>query len=154
MSAARALTRKRPILVWIIFCYYVITCLANIVQMFFITAGGIPLTPEQQAYLARFSIFDRVIGYFDVGIILVGVTLLVAMRRAAVPVLALAFALNLFSTAVVWFKANPREIVSWVGLAVQAGGYVLLAAVVYYAWRLDKRGLLVSRGGVSSRPQK
>jgi len=143
---------KRPILVWIIFLFYLITCLANIAQMFFITAGGVPLSPDQQEYLARFSMFDRVIGYIDVGVIMVGVTLLLALRHVAVPVLALALVLNLFSTVVVWIKANPMVIVSWLGLAIQAGGIVLFAAVVFYAWRLDKRGVL--RGGASSRPRK
>lgn len=143
---------RRPILVWVIFLFYLVSCVLIIVQMFFIAAGGVGTTPEQQAYLARFSVFDRVIGYVNAAVTLVGVTMLLGMRRMAVTVLALAFALNLFSTAVVWLRANPFELVSTAGLAAQISGIAIFGAVVFYAWRLDKRGLLTA--SASARPRK
>jgi len=147
-------TRRRPILVWIIFLFYLVTCLLGIVQVFFVTAGGVPLSPEQQAYLAQFSVFDRVIGYSNAAMTLVGVTLLLALRRLAVPVLALAFALNLFSTAMVWIKANPLQLVSTTGILAQAGGIVLFGAVVFYSWWLARRGLLTGKPASANRPRK
>jgi magnesium-transporting ATPase (P-type) len=135
--------RKRPILVWVIFLFYLISCVQVIVGLFFVTAGGVDMAPAQQAYLAKFTIMDRVIGYVNAGLTLIGVTLLFTLRKQAVNVLALAFALNMFSTAVVWFKTDPASVVSPAGLVAQALGIALFGAVVFYAWRLGKRGMLV-----------
>ncbi len=85
---------------------------------------------------------DRVIGYANAGITLVGVTLLFSLRRQAVNVLGLAFALNLFSTAVVWIKTDPVAVTSPTGLLAQALGLGTFGLVVFYAWRLNKRGTL------------
>ena len=134
--------RKRPALVWIIFFFYLISCAQVIVAMFFVAAGGVDMAPEQQAYLAKFTVMDRVIGYANAGITLVGVTLLFSLRRQAVNVLALAFALNLFSTAVILFKTDQAAVTSPTGLAAQALGLGMLGLVVFYAWRLNKRGTL------------
>lgn len=134
---------RRPVLVWIIFLFYLISCVQVIVAMFFVAAGGVDMAPEQQAYLARFTVMDRVIGYANAGITLVGVTLLFSLRKQAVNVLALAFALNLFSTAVVWIKTDPAAVTSPTGLLAQALGLGMLGLVVFYSWRLSKRGVLV-----------
>lgn len=141
-QAETAPGRKRPVLVWIIFLFYLISCVQVIVAMFFVAAGGVDMAPEQQAYLAKFTAMDRVIGYLNAGLTLVGVSLLFSLRRQAVNVLALAFALNLFSTAVVWFKTDPAAVTSPTGLLAQALGIGMLGLVVFYSWRLGKRGLL------------
>jgi hypothetical protein len=134
--------RRRPILVWIIFLFYLVSCVQVIVAMFFVAAGGVDMAPEQQAYLAKFTAMDRVIGYANAGLTLVGVSLLFSLRRQAVNVLALAFALNLFSTAVVWVKTDPAAVTTPAGLLTQALGIGMLGLVVFYSWRLNKRGLL------------
>jgi hypothetical protein len=154
MAANEAPRPRRPILVWVIFLFYLVSSVQVIVSMFFIAAGGVDMTPQLQDYLARFSIFDRVIGYANASLTLVGVTLLLGLRRQAVNVLALAFALNLFSTAVVWYKANPLQMVTTAGLVAQICGIVLFGAVVYYAWRLEKRGLLTGVAAAARRPRK
>ena len=142
ITPGEAQPRKRPVLVWIIFLFYLVSSIWVIVAMFFVSAGGVDMAPEQQAYLAKFTVMDRVIGYANAGITLVGVTLLFSLRRQAVNVLGLAFALNLFSTAVVWFKTDPAAVTTPAGLAAQALGIGMLGLVVYYSWRLNKRGLL------------
>ena len=142
ITPGEAPTRKRPVLVWIIFLFYLISCVQVIVAMFFVAAGGVEMAPEQQAYLAKFTVMDRVIGYANAGITLVGVTLLFSLRRQAVNVLGLAFALNLFSTAVVWIKTDPVAVTSPTGLLAQALGLGTFGLVVFYAWRLNKRGTL------------
>uniref|UniRef100_I2Q362 Uncharacterized protein n=1 Tax=Desulfovibrio sp. U5L TaxID=596152 RepID=I2Q362_9BACT len=142
MTEENAAAPKRPILVWVIFLFYLVSSIQVIVGLFFVTAGGVEMTPEGQAYLAKFTVMDRVIGYVNAGLTLVGVTLLLAQRRQAVNVLALAFALNLFSTAVVWVKTDPASVIAPTGLLAQAVGIALFGAVVYYSWRLLKRGVL------------
>ncbi|WP_029459876.1 hypothetical protein [Solidesulfovibrio alcoholivorans] len=137
--------RKRPILVWIIFLFYLVSSVQVIVGLFFVTAGGVEMAPEQQAYLAKFTVMDRVIGYINAGLTLVGVTLLFSLRKQAVSVLAAAFACNLFSTAVVWVRTDPASVISPTGLTAQAVGIAIFGAVVYYAWRLGKRGMLPRR---------
>ncbi|MGD9609733.1 MAG: hypothetical protein AB7U59_10015 [Desulfovibrionaceae bacterium] len=150
MTANKAPQPRRPILVWVIFLFYLVSSVQVIVSMFFIAAGGVDMTPEMQAALAQFTVFDRVIGYANAAVTLVGVTMLLGLRRQAVSVLALAFALNLFATAVAWYKVNPLETVATKGLVAQICGITLFGAVVFYAWRLGKRGVLQDRG--SSRP--
>ncbi|UJX40549.1 hypothetical protein K9F62_17910 [Desulfovibrio sp. JY] len=142
MTDAQTPKRKRPILVWVIFLFYMISSIQIIMGLFFVAAGGVNLTPEQQAFLAKFTVWDRVIGYVNAALTLVGVTLLLGLRKQAVNVLAVAFAMNLFSTAVVWFRADPAAVTAPAALTAQAFGIVLFGAVVYYAWRLDKRGIL------------
>ena len=142
MTDETAPSRKRPILVWVIFLFYLVSSIQVIVGMFFVAAGGVDMAPAQQAYLAKFSVADRIIGYLNAAVTLVGVTLLFGLRRQAVNVLALAFALNLFSTAVVWLKTDPAAVIAPAGLVAQAVGIILFGAVVFYAWRLDKRGML------------
>lgn len=134
--------RKRPVLVWIIFLFYLVSCIWVIVGMFFVAAGGVEMAPEQQAYLAKFTVLDRVIGYANASLTLVGVTLLFSLRKQAVNVLGLAFALNLFSTAVVWIRTDPAAVTTPIGLAAQALGLGMLGLVVFYASRLNKRGTL------------
>ena len=134
--------RKRPILVWIIFLFYLISSVQVIVAMFFISAGGVDMAPEQQAYLAKFSVMDRVIGYVNAGLTLIGVSMLFSLKKQAVNVLALAFALNLFSTAVVWIRTDPAAVTSVKGLLAQGLGIGMFGLVVWYSWRLLKRGTL------------
>lgn len=136
---------RRPILVWVIFLFYLVSSVQVIVGLFFVAAGGVEMAPAQQAFLAKFTVMDRVIGYLNAALTLVGVTLLLGLRKQAVNVLALAFALNLFSTAVVWIRADPAAVTAPAGLAAQALGIAIFGAVVYYAWKLDKRGILVGR---------
>ena len=145
---------RRPLLVWVIFVFYLISSIQVIVGMFYIAAGGVGMSPEQQALLSQFTVFDRVIGYVNAAITLLGVTLLFVLRRQAVSVLAVAFALNLFSTAVVWYRIDLPAHTSGQGIVAQLFGIVLFGAVVYYAWRLDKRGILSRAGLTGSRPRK
>jgi hypothetical protein len=154
MAENEAPRTGRPILVWIIFLFYLISSIQVIVGMFFIAAGGVDMTPEQQALLAQFSLFDRVIGYANAAVTLVGVTMLLALRRQAVAVLAVAFALNLFSTAVVWFRTDLAAHTSTKGILAQLLGIAIFGAVVFYAWRLEKRGILTQGGAARERPRK
>ena len=142
ITPGEAPKRKRPVLVWIIFLFYLVSSVWVIMAMFFVAAGGVDMAPEQQAYLEKFSVMDRVIGYANAGITLVGVTLLFSLRRQAVNVLALAFALNVFSTTVVWFKTDQGAVTTPIGLLAQALGIGVFGLVVFYAWRLNKRGVL------------
>jgi len=134
--------RKRPVLVWVIFLFYLISSVQVIVAMFFVAAGGVDMAPEQQAYLAKFTVMDRVIGYANAGLTLVGVSMLMSFKKQAVNVLALAFALNLFSTAVVWIRTDPAAVTSVKGLLAQGLGIGMFGLVVWYSWRLLKRGTL------------
>lgn len=145
---------KRPILVWIIFLFYLISSIQVIMGMFFIAAGGVDMSPEQQALLAQFTVFDRIIGYVNAAVTLIGVTLLFVLRRQAIPVLGVAFALNLFSTAVVWYRFDIPSNTSPKGVLAQILGVVLFGAVVFYAWRLGKRGVLTQTGLSRTRPRK
>jgi hypothetical protein len=152
MADETARTQKRPILVWVIFLFYLMTSILQVMIMFFVTAGGVDMAPEQMAYLARFGVMDRVIGYLNAFVTLVGVTLLFGLRKQAVNVLALAFALNLFSTSVVWIKTDPMALVSPTGLIAQGLGIGIFGLVVYYAWRLSKRGVLGPPSSMARRP--
>jgi len=145
---------RRPILVWIIFLFYLISSIQVIVGMFFIAAGGVDMAPAQQALMAQFTVFDRVIGYVNAAVTIIGVSLLFALRREAVSVLAMAFALNLFSTAVVWYRFDIPTNTSPKGLLAQGLGIVLFGVVVFYAWRLSRRGVLTQAGRSRRRPRK
>ena len=50
------------------------------------------MAPAQQALMAQFTVFDRVIGYVNAAVTIIGVSLLFALRREAVSVLAMSAA--------------------------------------------------------------
>ena len=91
---------RRPLPVWIIFLFYTISSVYSSLSVFLITSGAVDLPPEQQAYVAKFTTFDMVIGYVVSAITVVGAFLLFRLKKAAVRTLFLAFGVNLFSSAV------------------------------------------------------
>ena len=133
---------RRPLPVWIIFLFYSISSIYSILSVFLITSGAFDMTPEQQAYVARFTTFDMVIGYIVAAVTIIGAFLLFRLKKAAVPTLFLALGVNIFSSAIFYLKNDPTTVIDPSGLLYQAGGMVLFAVVCLYARHLARHGVL------------
>ncbi|NDY58643.1 hypothetical protein G3N56_18060 [Desulfovibrio sulfodismutans] len=133
---------RRPLPVWIIFLFYAISSIYSILSVFLITSGALDLPPEQQAYVARFTTFDMVIGYIVAAVTIIGVFLLFRLKKAAVPTLFLALGVNVFSSAAFYLKNDPTRVIDPSGLLYQAGGVALFAVVCLYARHLGRHGVL------------
>jgi hypothetical protein len=133
---------KRPLPVWIIFILYSLTSLYSMLSVFLITSGVFPLSPEQQAYINRFTSFDMIIGYMVAAITFIGVFLLFRLKRAAVTVLFLAFGLDVFSSGMFYLKHDPSMVVEASGFLLQAGGIALFFVVCLYARHLARSRVL------------
>jgi len=133
---------RRPLPVWIIFLFYTISSVYSSLSVFLITSGAVDLPPEQQAYVAKFTTFDMVIGYVVSAITVVGAFLLFRLKKAAVRTLFLAFGVNLFSSAVFYLRNDPTRVIDPSGLLYQAGGIALFGVVCFYARHLAQNDVL------------
>lgn len=133
---------KRPLPVWIIFLFYTISSIYSALSVFLITSGGFELSPEQQAYVAKFTTYDMVVGYVVSAVTIVGAFLLFRLKKAAVPALFLALGINVFSSAVFYLKNDPTAVIDPSGFLYQAAGVALFAIVCFYARFLAKNGVL------------
>ena len=133
--------RRRPILVWVIFLFYLVSSVQVIVAMFFVAAGGVDMAPEQQAYLAKFSTLDRVIGYVNAAVTLVGGDASVRFAPAGGQRAGAGFCAQSFfdDRGLDQDRSGGGDLGT--GLLAQGLGIAIFGAVVYYAWRLEKRGI-------------
>ncbi|NMC48014.1 MAG: hypothetical protein GYA47_01080 [Desulfovibrio sp.] len=134
--------KNRPLPVWVIFILYSLTSLYSILSVFLITSGVFPLSPEQQAYINRFTSFDMIIGYLVAATTFIGVFLLFRLRRAAVTVLFLAFGLDVFSSGMFYLKNDPSMVIEASGYLLQASGIALFFVVCLYARHLARNHVL------------
>ena len=58
MQSNTAGTRKRPILVWVIFLYYVLSFPFIALSFYLVFSGAVPLTPGEQSYLGNLTPVD------------------------------------------------------------------------------------------------
>ena len=50
--------KKRPVLVWVISIFYIISALGAVISLLLIFGGAIPLNAEQKAALSKVTMFD------------------------------------------------------------------------------------------------
>jgi len=102
----------------------------------------VPLNEAQKAYFANLSIFDYASTVVLTAINITAAVLLFRLRRTAVPFFAatLVFTLGLTIRAV--FRSNWLEALSLGGLVGASLGWLTALAVLLYATRLRRRGIL------------
>ena len=142
MQSNTAGTRKRPILVWVIFLYYVLSGPFVALSFYLVFSGAVPLTPSQQSYFGNLTPFD-----FWLTILLgvanfTGAIALFLLRRLAAYLFSGALVLNVLMT--IWHAAEK----GWfAAMSVSAGvgalfGLVIALAICLYAWKLARAGVL------------
>ena len=134
--------RKRPVLVWVISIFYVVSAAFTALSFYLVYSGSIPLQPQQAQYFDALTTFD----WFST--LLIGVInfsaalLLFLMRKQAAYLFPSGFALGLAVT--IWHTLTK----GWLAALGDAGlvgamiGWGISIAVCVYCWRLLQRGAL------------
>ena len=134
--------KKRPVLVWVISIFYIISALGAVISLLLIFGGAIPLNAEQKAALSKVTMFDYSYPVILAVVNLTGGVCLLFLRKAAFYFLAGVFVLKtatMFWTAV---SAGRDVTAAGAGLAGALIGVIIAGVVSVYAWRLVKKGVL------------
>ena len=131
---------KRPIGVWIASVGYLLLQMpaAWLVLQFYLETP--PLTEAQRAYFGSLGWLDYAIGAGTSLLMIVGLVDLFSLRRTAVALLGVAFAVDASYSLVHVLTTNWVEADGSIGALM---GPVVQLAIYRYAWRLGKQGVLV-----------
>lgn len=135
-------SRRRPIGVWVVSAFYVLSAGWTLLSFALIFGGAIKITAAQEAYFASLTGVDW---FFSLAIGVIGFSAAVCLfllRRVAVALFSVALALNLVFTAFHVMRTNWTEALGGAGLLGALFGWLILVAVIVYARRLAKRGVL------------
>ena len=134
--------RKRPIWVWIISIFYLISAGWTLFSFFLIFSGAIVISPAQEAYFNSLTTTDFTLTIAVGGANLVGAVTLFLLRKVAFYFFLAALGTTLMLTAWHWTTKGWAEALGGAGLTGALIGYGLSFAVCVYAWRLTKKGTL------------
>ena len=134
--------RRRPTGVWVVTAFYLFSAGWTLLSLALVASGAIVLTPAMKTYYASLTPFDWV---FTLAISVTGVSGAIAffrLRKVAVSLFQLALVLN------VTFTLYHVARTSWMAATGASGGlglviaWGIILAVILYARRLAKRGVL------------
>ena len=142
MTNAVQQSSPRPVWVWVISAFYLLSVGWMLLSFALIFSGAIKINAAQQAYFASLT---RVDWFFSLSIGVIGIAgaiSLFLLRRLAVVLFSLALVLNLALTAFQTIRTNLAEALGGSGLFGLLLGWLILVAVILYARGLTKRGVL------------
>jgi hypothetical protein len=134
--------RKRPILVWLISLFILLSAIWTLLSFYLILTGAIPLDPAQKAYFDRLTLIDHVSTIIPGLLNMSAAVALFLLRRIALYLFLSASGLSFVLAA--WHATAKGwvEALGGAGLIGALIGYVLMIAVLIYTWRLSKKGVL------------
>jgi hypothetical protein len=142
-------SKRRPLGVWVVSAFYVLSGGWTLFSFALIFGGAITVTPAQEEYFASLSAVDWFFSFwfFSLAFGVIGISAAVCLfllRRVAVGLFSVALALNLAFIAVHVFTAVHVRGNNWTEALGGAGlvSALILVAVILYARRLAKRGVL------------
>jgi hypothetical protein len=141
--------RIRPTGVWLIFLFYVLTSAWGLVFQCLLMLGLYTLRPEQQAIIGNVSVASRLYGIFGLILNLVAATSLWLLRKSALALFLVGFALGVASTLWQFLPGGiynkmigQSVLMSAITMFSVAGGLLVNAAIVWYVWHLRRQGVL------------
>ncbi len=129
-------------LVWVISIFYAYGALSTVASYMIVFSKAFPATAAQQQYFAAMTAVDHVLTAFVVLLNVGAGVLLFRLKRQAPPIFTFAFAVGVATVVYQVITTNWLEAVGIFGLVGAAVGWVINSAVIAYAWRLRKRGVL------------
>lgn len=133
---------KRPVWVWVITIFFLLSAVWTLLSFYLILSGSIPIDPAQKAYFDQLTPLDY-LSTVGVGLINIAgaITLFMLLKIARILFLC-SLVLSLGITA--WHATTKGwvEAIGGAGLVGAMIGYAILAIVCVYAWHLTKKGVL------------
>ncbi len=133
---------KRPILVWVISIFYVLTAGSSLLSSYLVLSGSIPLSPGQKAYFDSITTLDLMLSILLCLANFIGAVCLFLLRRPAFYLLTGAWLLGILM--MIWHSLSKGWIAA-MGALGTVGTFIGLgisAVICLYNWRLLKNGVL------------
>jgi len=134
--------RRRPIGVWLIVGFYFLSAGWTLVSFVLTQTGTVSLMPSQQVYLKNLSLLDYLGSIGISAVTLLGSAFLLALRRAAVTLFIIGFAMNIGMTIAHAVTTNIVAALGGPGIAGLVISWVIMACVILYTRSLCRQGIL------------
>lgn len=135
-------SRKRPVMVWVISFFVIISVLFGLLLMYLVYSGAFPLPPEQEGYLTRMTALDYAFSGALAAVQLYAAIAFLRLRKIAYYLFSATLVINILFS--LW-QINQEGFFPGVGQSGIIGmffGWGISLAICIYAWRLMKRGVL------------
>jgi hypothetical protein len=145
---------RRPVWVWVISAFYLLSAGWTLLSSALISSGAIKINAAQEAYFASLTSVDWFFSASIGAIGFAGAIYLLLLHRLAVVLFSLALVLDLAFAAFQTMRTNWAEALGGSGLFGVLLGWLILVAVILYTRRLAKRGVLSYRGLTEARSRR
>ena len=135
-------TRRRPIGVWVICLFYALSAVWSLFSFTVVLSGAIPLNPAQHEYLASQTNLDWFLLVVSGVLGLSASVSLFLLRRVAIALFSVNFALGVILTIYQSVRTNLLEAAGGPSIVGMLLGWLIAVAVILYARMLAKRGVL------------
>jgi len=138
-ASIASVPQRRPALVWIICVVYAIGCLGALVTIYAILSGATHRLPAREAQFYDSLTLINFVGLaLSVVLGLASLIQLFRMRRNAPYLITAGFVVGLIKQ--LWYRPELTRLGH--GLVLPVIGQVIALLIVFYSWRLLRRGLL------------
>jgi hypothetical protein len=128
--------------VWVIAMFYLVSIGSTLLSLAAVVTGIVQMTAAQQRYFASLGPVDYLGNLLILLLSAWAVIELFLLRDAAVRAFVIALLMNVALTAVHLLATNWREAAGGSGLTMVAVSWAISAAVLLYARKLQRQGVL------------
>lgn len=141
-TGKEAKSRKRPVLVWIIALFYILSGGWTIISFILILSGAVQLNEPEQAYFDTQTNLDILLTIIIGAANLIGAILLFLLRRYAYYCFLGAFSLSILLTAYHILFKNWLTVIGGPGLLGSIIAWLITIAIILYTKKLIKNSIL------------
>jgi hypothetical protein len=141
-TGKEAKSRKRPVLVWIIALFYILSGGWTIISFTLILSGAVVLNEPEQAYFDAQTNLDILLTIIIGAANLSGAIFLLLLRRYAYYCFLGAFSLSILLTAYHILFKNWLTVIGGPGLLGSIIGWLISIAIILYAKKLITNSIL------------
>jgi hypothetical protein len=128
--------------VWVISAFYALAAGWTLLSFVLVFSGAVQLESAEQTYFHSLNVVDWLLALAGSALDLIGAVFLFLLRRIAVKLFAVSLGLGVLSTAFQALRTNWLEVASGPTLCGSLLGWVIGIAIILYAHRLSKEGVL------------
>jgi hypothetical protein len=133
---------RRPILVWIISISYLLAAVVGISVIMLESVGIIPLNSSTQQYFNNLGTIGWIDGALSFVLAFGAAILLLMMRRIAVWLLVITLTIDIIEWTREVITQGYENVVVGVPISTVVVGWIIRLAIIFYCYRLAKKGVL------------